>query len=151
MFNYSYHIPTIKAKSPYLNFSIAPMPQPKSAQFNVNYANYWGFAVSKKSSEEKREASWEFIIWLSQKDQSQKYLEQVRKPTARRDLIDWQKDDGELGVFAQQSLTSRSWYQVDNSSIELILNDMIELVITGKKDSLSALKTAQDQITQLMQ
>jgi len=49
MLNYSWNIATIQAKSPNLNFSIAPLPQLEGNQ-TVNYANYWAFAVSKNKN-----------------------------------------------------------------------------------------------------
>jgi multiple sugar transport system substrate-binding protein len=48
--NYSWLIPKIEAKAPKLNLGIAPIPQNKDKEdqgIDVNFANYWGFAVSK--------------------------------------------------------------------------------------------------------
>jgi multiple sugar transport system substrate-binding protein len=148
MFNYSYHLPTIRAKSPYLNFAVAPLPQIKTSEVDVNYANYWGLTVSKNS--EAAEQAWRFIVWLSQKENTKKYLEAAKKPTARRDLIAWQKDDLDLGVFARQALTAHSWYQVDSSAIETILADMIESVVLGEATVKEAINKAAAQVTLLM-
>ncbi|MFH1938074.1 MAG: extracellular solute-binding protein [Patescibacteria group bacterium] len=147
MFNYSYNLPTIRNKSPYLNFGIAPMPQIKSSEKDVNYANYWGMTVS-HNTEDINEA-WQFIVWLTQKENTQKYLELTKKPTARRDLIFWQKDDPDLGVFAQQSLTAYSWPQVDNLSIETVLADMIESVVLGQSTIKDAINKAVNDINGL--
>jgi len=149
MFNYSYHIPTIRAKSPYLNFAVSEMPQIDSVSADINYANYWGLTVSHNSQD--FEPAWQFIVWLTQKEQAQKYLELAKKPTARRDLVDSQKDDPDLGVFAEQSLTARSWYQVDNSVIETILADMIESVVRGEATIKDAILRAVNQVNLLMQ
>jgi len=148
MFNYSHHLSTIRAKSPYLNFGAAPMPQLQDKEFDVNYANYWGLAVSKNSK--GAEAAWKFIVWLSQKENSQKYLEKVKKPASRRDLILEQKNDPDLGIFAEQALSARSWYQVDNSAIETIFADMIESVILGEETVEKAIKKAAAQVSILM-
>jgi len=148
MFNYSYHLPTIKARSPYLNFGIASMPQVKTATKDVNYANYWGLAVS-HNSEAAKEA-WQFIVWLTDKENAEAYLEAAEKPIARRDLVNWQKNDPDLGVFAQQALTAHSWYQVDNLTIEQYLADMIESVVLGEATIEEAIKKAVNQVTLLM-
>ncbi len=148
MFSYSYQIPTIRAKSPYLNFGVAPMPQPKTASKDVNYANYWGTVVSRHSG--NSQAAWQFIVWLTGKENSQNYLELAEKPTARRDLISWQKNDLDLGVFAEQALTAYSWYQVDNSTIEQYLADMIESVILGQATIKEAIDLAASRVTLLM-
>lgn len=148
MFNYSHHIPTIKARAPYLNFGVAPMPQIKGREFDINYANYWAFTVSKKSK--SVDEAWKFIIYLAQKESVKKYLEKAKKPTAHRDLVDWQKDNLDLGVFARQSLTARSWYQVDSSAIETILANAIKDVVLGSATVSKAIQTAADQVTLLM-
>lgn len=144
MLNYSYHIPTIKAKSPYLNFALAPMPQIKGSANSVNYANYWGLTVSRNSKDSQ--PAWQFIRWLSQKEQAKKYLELSKRPTARRDLVNWQKDDLDLAVFAQQSLSAYSWRQVDNLTIEQELADMIESVVLGEATTNEAINKAANNI-----
>lgn len=148
MFNYSYHIPTIKERAPYLNFAIAPMCQIKGREFDINYANYWAFAVSKKS--EVSYEAWKFILYLTQRENAEKYLEEAKRPTAQRDLVDWQKQDLELGVFAKQSLTAQSWYQIDSNAIETILAEAIESVVLGTATVQKAIETSTDQVTLLM-
>jgi multiple sugar transport system substrate-binding protein len=148
IFNYAYNLPIIRAKAPYLNFAVAPMPQIKGADKNVNYANYWGLTVSRNS--EVPVAAWQFIVWLSEKENMKKYLELTERPTARRDLVDWQRDDPRIGVFAGQALTAHSWYQVDNSSIETVLANMIESVVLGESTIKDAVGKAAKQITLLM-
>jgi len=150
MFNYSHQIPIIKARAPYLNFGIAPMPQVKDRNFDINYANYWAFTVSKKdkSVENERIAqeAWKFINFLTQQTNSKKYLEKTKKPTARKDLIDWQRNDLELGVFAKQSLTAQSWYQIDNLKIEKIFTDAIDSIVLGSATVERAIDVAASQV-----
>jgi len=149
IFNYAYQLPAIRSKAPYLNFRVAPMPQIKGREFDVNYANYWAWTVSKKTK--APDEAWKFILYLSQKENSKKYLQAVYRPAARRDLIDWQKqDDLDLTVFAGQSLTAQSWYQIDSSAIEKILSDAIESVVLGSATYDKAIETASNQITLLM-
>jgi len=148
LFNYSHQIATIKARAPYLNFGIAPMPQLKSRNHDVNYANYWGFVVSKKSK--YSEPAWNFLIFLTQNSSAKKYLQTTQKPTARRDLVDWQRNDLELGVFAKQALSAKSWYQIDNAKIETIFSDAINSVILGSAAINKAMDTAASQVNLLM-
>ena len=148
MINYSYHIDTIRAKSPYLNFGVAPMPQIKNRNFDVNYANYWAHTVSKNS--DKVDEAWKFLIFLAKKENVQKYLEKSKRPTARRDLIEWQRENSDLNVFANQSLSARSWYQADNQSIEKIFADMVKSVVLGEANLEEAINKAANQVTLLM-
>ena len=148
VFGYSHHIPSIKAKAPYLNFSIAPMPQIKDRQFDINYANYWAFTVSKKSR--VADEAWRFILYLTGKRAAKKYLEKNQRPTARRDLLSWQKEDLEMEVFVNQVLTARGWYQIDSDAIETIFADAIKSVVLGSATVKRAMERAADQVTLLM-
>jgi multiple sugar transport system substrate-binding protein len=149
MFNYSYQIPIIREKAPRLNFGIAPMPQISGTDVVVNYANYWAPAVS-LGSQFKTEA-WKFLLFLASREGVPTYLETAKRPAARRDLIDFQKADLDLGVFATQALSARNWYQVDNGEIERIFADMIDDVNFGRSSVAEALRTAQNKVSVLMQ
>ena len=50
MINYSWQIDTIKKQNPKLNFAVAPVPQ-FNTNAPANFANYWGYAVSKNKME----------------------------------------------------------------------------------------------------
>ena len=124
MFGYSYHLPTIKSQAPKLNFNISKLPQINNSSRKVNYANYWVEVVSQKSSE--KDAAWDFLSFATQKDQAKTYLEKTNKPTALRSLIEEQKESKEIGVFAEQLLTAKSWYQgYDPLVMEKIMKEMI--------------------------
>lgn len=47
MVNYSWQYPVIKQKNAKLNIGIAPLPQFAKAATKSNYANYWGYAVTR--------------------------------------------------------------------------------------------------------
>ena len=147
MINYSHHIETIKNKAPYLNFGVAAIPQIAGSGSNISYANYWAPTVFVKS--ENSGWAWHFIQYMALKDNALKYLEASKRPTARRDLVDSQKDKVHLGVFARQSLIAKSWYQIDNVAIEKIFADMIESVVLGQSTIKQAIEKSANQINVL--
>jgi ABC-type glycerol-3-phosphate transport system substrate-binding protein len=49
MVNYSWHYETLRRKNAKLNFGVAPLPR-FSDGLPVNYANYWGYAVSRNKA-----------------------------------------------------------------------------------------------------
>lgn len=149
MFNYSHQIKTLRQQAPRLNFGIAPIPQ-LSSQNPTNYANYWAPTVAKASANTLE--AWKFLVFLSSRAGVATYLNATQNPTARRDLIDEQKNDGiELAVFLGQTLTARSWWQIDNIALEQILADMIDDVNFSRRDVRAALKAAEDKINLLAQ
>lgn len=129
MFSYSYDLATIKAQAPKLNFSIAKFPQIEgNPPTNVNFANYWVEVVSKKSQHPNE--AWDFIQFMTKEEQAKSYLDKTKKPTALRSLVPAQRNDDEIGVFADQVLTAKSWYKGKNEpAAEDAFREMIDLVI----------------------
>lgn len=133
MFGYSYHLPTIKTKAPKLNFLVEPLPQIEGSATPINMANYWVEAVSKKSLY-KNEA-WNFIQFMTNAENVGTYLKKTKKPTALRSLINSQKEDPEIGVFADQVLTAKSWYRGKNPVLaENFLADLIQAVLADTEN-----------------
>ena len=177
MINYSYMANRLKITDPKLNFEVAPVPQ-SDLDNKVNYANYWGMAVVKNkvlipssptqkinyTSEDRIKESWNYIKYvttgtvinkegqeiMATPDPTELYLTATKKPAARKDLIEKQKEDPELGVFAVQALTAKTWKRPKDSFIEPILNEMIDSVVSGKLAAREALEIAVSRINTLI-
>jgi multiple sugar transport system substrate-binding protein len=148
MFNYSHHIATIRSKSARFNFGIAPVPQISGTPVAVNFASYWAPTVSKQSK--NAVTAWKFLVYLSSANGAVSYVNASSRPSARRDLVEQQKSDPDLGTFAEQALSARSWYQIDNSAIETIFAEMINNVNFGRASIKDALESAENQVSVLM-
>lgn len=136
MFSYSYDLETIKAQAPKLNFSIAKLPQIEgNPPTNINLANYWVEVVSKKSKNPNE--AWDFIQFMTKEEQAKTYLEKTKKPTALRSLVATQKEDNEIGVFADQVLTAKSWYHGKNvKAAEDAIGEMIDMVFKNTNEKI---------------
>lgn len=161
IFDYSFIINDIKSKNANLNFGIVSMPQLESdPDKKINYADYYGVAVTKNVLDKtsrgnlicgyRCKTAWEFLIYLTNKNNAKIYLEKAFRPTARRDLIDFQGNDPELGVFANQSLTAKSWKQPDKALVEQILIEALDDNLRGNKGAFEVLKRAEDRIRVLI-
>jgi multiple sugar transport system substrate-binding protein len=149
IFSYSKNISYLKEKNPFLSFEVSVMPQFQAADKKINYADYWGLAASNKT--QNSAWAWDFIHYLTaNKDNSKKYLEAASRPPALRSLIQEYLGKPELGIFAEQSLTARSWPQIDNKAVEESFSKMIESVLAGASAD-SAINRAEQEITELME
>jgi multiple sugar transport system substrate-binding protein len=148
MINYAHQIPVLRAAAPRLNWAIAPVPQVSTVDSRT-YADYWPFVVSLSSKQS--DAAWTFAYYMTAGDGTVPYINAALRPTARRDLITQQKTDPDLGVFAEQALTARSWFQVDNTAIETIFADMIDAVNLGGQTFQDAIRAAEAKVSVLMQ
>jgi len=178
MLDYSWDISTIRDKAPKLNFAIAPVPQ-LNPSAPVNFPNYWAFAVAKNKTSTVAAAgsqqaaqipndvrvaeAWNFIKFLTDKplvaagqnpstvyDPAAVFLQKTGHPAARKDLIEKQKTDVDLGAFAAGNLVAKDWKEVDAPAIEAIFATMIDSVNKGAMTPADALQTAAVQVTQLM-
>lgn len=148
VFGYNSDVQKIKSKSPFLRFGVAPLPQVNPANA-VNYADYWGLAVSKQSKNPTW--AWDFIINMATQPQiAGQYSDITGQPPALRELISQKINDPALGVFARQALTARSWNQPDETRVDGIFNDAIVSAIVSQSNTREILSRAQSQITQLM-
>lgn len=182
MLNYSWNIDTVSAKSPKLNFAIAPIPQFENKPA-VNVANYWGFVVAKNamsktpvntptvSNDTRVNEAWEFLTYFSTKpdgtfggaatsssvgktatpnfDPAVSFLLKTEQPAARRDLIELQKTDPKVGVFALGNLVAKSWKQKNSQAVESIFAEMIDSVNRGQATVSDAIKTGVQRVNNL--
>jgi len=149
MINYPHQAPVIMAKAPHLNFATAPVPQLADRVEDVNYASYWGLSVSKDSL--NAQDAWQFIDFMLEPENLKKYLGAAKLPTARRDLILWQQQDGMLRPFANQIFSARSWYMGDSAVTEAVILDMIKSARVGERTIQEALEDAAARITVIIQ
>lgn len=150
MLNYSYQIPTVRAKNPRLQFAVAPAPQvgtdPNIVQ--ATFASYWPYAVSANSKAPG--AAWQFVRFLTSQQNADTVNKSEAIPPARRDSIVQYNSDPIMGVFAQQSLKAVSWPRFDISATDAIFTSMIDSVATGGASVSDVLKTAQDQLQRII-
>lgn len=147
MAGYAHQSKIIRSKAPRLNFAVAPMPQASLSDIR-NFANYWAVAVASKTAHPVE--AWKFINYLASKEGTTTYLNTTGRPSARRDLIDLQRNDPDLGVFAVQALSARSWFQADNMAIEGIFADMIDDINFNRLSVRDALGRAESRVSVLM-
>jgi maltose-binding protein MalE len=146
MFGYSYHLPTIRAQAPKLNFGITKLPQIEGNP-PINFANYWVETVSNKSKYANE--AWDFIQFETRAEQAKTYLTKAKRPTALRALVNEQIDDMGIGIFAEQVLTAKSWYRgADSAAAEKIFAEMIDNTVLGQDKIENIINLAANRVEQ---
>lgn len=137
-FGYSFDLAQIRAQAPKLNFSVAKLPQIEGNSIQINFANYWVDTVSKKSQYPNE--AWDFVQFLTKEENAKLYLATTKKPTALKSLINTQKDDEDLGVFAEQILSAKSWYHGRSiTDAERAMGEMINSALIANDKILDVL------------
>jgi multiple sugar transport system substrate-binding protein len=148
LLDYASRLAQLKNKNPYLDIGIAPVPQ-VSSDNPVDFSEYQGLAVSRQSK--NISSAWDFVVQSSTNaDVSGAYLSASGRPPALRSIIGKTVNSAFLGVFARAALIARSWYYAQNSQIQNILSQAIQKTITGGTDSRTALKDAENSVTQIV-
>jgi multiple sugar transport system substrate-binding protein len=145
--NYQHQAEILREKAPRLDFGVAQIPQITSGDVRT-YANYWPLTVARDT--DAPYAAWRLVHYLTAGDGAGFYLGVTGRPAARRDYIEQQQNDPDVGVFAEQALAARSWYQVDNLAIETIFADMIDAVNFGRSTIREALRDAEAKVSVLI-
>ena len=148
VFSYSYLRSTLQAKSPFLNYAVAAMPQIDPKKSRVNYANYWAEAVAKASPHQ--EAAWQFLKFITSKEILPKYYEAQKQVSPRLDILEQQISDPEIGVFAENALSAKSLYKPDSDVVESIFVQMIDNVILRGVAPSEAIKDATAKLNVLL-
>lgn len=148
MINYSNQIEIIKRKAPNINFGIAPLPQISNDTKRVNFASYWAFAVSKQAKDQKAVECFNFLKFLTEKAQAEKYAEKTGRVSARMDVAEAQKEDPWLGVFADQAISATSFRQANNARVGLILETAINSIVDKGTPPAEASQSASQLISQ---
>jgi len=134
-FGYPIDAKEIKARAPKLDLGLAPLPQVDPDKI-FNVARYPVEVVSKKTKHPNE--AWDFIQFISQPDKVSSFLFVTKRPTAVRSLIKDQLVNPEIGAFAGQTLTARSWYKgVDYTEAEKAFATMIDTKPTAERPDLN--------------
>ena len=148
MFAYNEDLENIRARAPKLNFGVSPMLQIEGNN-SVNMASYWLETVSKKSQHVNE--AWNFVEFITKAENVPAYLNKAKRPTALRALIDSQKQDADLQVFANQILTARSWYTgYDVKSAEAAFASLLEDATKEGVKIADAMNVAANKIAQTL-
>lgn len=149
MISYQYMEPLIKAKAPNLNWDVTAVPQISDESTKINFANYWGEAISKNSKNQQVAA--EFLKFITSKEELAKYYGLHKLVASRKDLLTTQLADTEIGVFAESALTAKTVYKRDANIYESVFLKVINDVILNSFAPDEALRNAVQQINLSLQ
>ncbi len=128
-------------KNPNLSFGISEMPQ-RDASNNVNFGKFTGFTVS--SQTKNKDIAWGAIQMLTSSQNVQEFIEYFNLPPATRDLISIYYNDPDLGVFAKQSLSSKSFYHPSKKQTKKIFKETLDQLALDRDYSNALDKMTQD-------
>lgn len=163
IFGYSYLYDQIKAEIEDLKrqnvqtinadvIRISPVPQVNNPDTSTEkrdaYANYFVETVGRNT--ENHEAAWDFLLFVTSKDNLAYYNQKTHRPTSRRDLIEDQKKDAIYGVYAEQVGYAESLDIYDWNAYAQIFGKAITDVINVTASVKDALTKAEGQLNEIL-
>lgn len=140
MVGYTYLIPTLARLNPDFEYDLKPVPQVAGTN-PVNYASYWAEAVA-KNSQHPQEA-WEFIRYITDREQMAQYSESTQQLPARREV---NQVDEKLRDLQGQLETAKTWYKGDAEKADAFFLRMISQTLSGEEPP-NAIDRAANELT----
>jgi len=136
-------------KDPFLRYQVAPMAQ-LNPQSPINYADYWGLAVVRQSSQVN--LAWEYVRYATmQPANASVYATRTSRPPALKSLLEADLADPIKGIFARQALTARSWPGPNDFYVRQIISNNIAAFLRGELTQATALQAIEYQVRQVAQ
>ncbi|KPJ84984.1 hypothetical protein AMJ57_04810 [Parcubacteria bacterium SG8_24] len=130
----------IVERAPRLDFGMAGLPQVSPTK-KRNVTLYPVEVVSKKTAYPAE--AWDLILFLAREDNVVSFLNNTKRPTALRSLINDQIADPDVKPFVEQLLTAESWYHgSDWQKVDEAFGIMLETYPTERKPDYGWILTA---------
>ena len=147
-FGYAGEWPEIKARNPHLNFDIAEVPQIKGDKTKITFAKIYGLAVMKNSSQAKKQAAMNSILFIVSNAVSKDFSQATGLASPRRDLLAEKTTDAYFGLINKAAVMSKAWLEPDGGEVRRIFKDMVESVSSGSMSAGDSVRLAKNRLDQ---
>jgi multiple sugar transport system substrate-binding protein len=148
-FGFASEIETIKQRNPNLNFDIAPMPQPKDVKNKAVYATINAFAIPKIARDPN--SAFAVMSELTGPIAEDALSKLTYLPPVRRELLGTPSTDAYMAIFHNAALISKNWIDPDSEKSRAIFEEMIESVVSGRKQPTNAILEANNAIIEYVE
>ncbi len=145
-FGFGSEASNINLKNPNLNFDIAPVPQGQIATIKRTYGKFYGFAVPRAS--QNRQGAIAVAQILANPTNALSITEAYGMAPVIRAILDIPISDPTLQVIYNQALIARGWLDPDEEATSVIIQSMIEDVVSNRTKITDAVLQAVTKITQ---
>lgn len=137
-------LPIIRAGNPNLDFDMAVMPQPQTAEVRMTYGHGYAFAVPKASK--NKTGAVKVALTLANKDNAPTFARYLGMAPALRGFLKAGPNDLFAPIFYPEALVARGWLSPAPAETDAIFGTMIRDVTTGRRSVGDALRVADQSI-----
>ena len=144
-FGFASELPDIVKKNPNLDFSVAPIPQTKDANFKLTSARVTGIAISAFSKNLNTAVTAASLMATG--DFASEFAKALALPPARRDLLAVKQTDAFSPIFYGSALYAKSWLDPSPKDSNNIFQTMVENVLSGNMEVYNAVQDANSKLS----
>jgi ABC-type glycerol-3-phosphate transport system substrate-binding protein len=148
-FGFASELRDIREKNPNIDFDVAPLPQARGGKNRVTYGSMYGFSIVRTATDQL--GAFSVLQILTAPDSLALLSNLMYLPPVRRDMIATGSTDPYQVIFYDSALISKSWLDKDPSKSNLIFQNMIESITSGRVDVHTAVNTASDSLDLYLQ
>ncbi len=130
MIDYSFRIRDLLADNPTLSYQTSPLPQIAGTDQPVVLSTSQMVGVPLVSKNPL--AAWEFISYLTNRQNSLAYANASGRPPARQDLLATAAINPQLQPFCDQAAFAQTWYRNEVGKANAIFRSAIDAVLAGQ-------------------
>lgn len=120
----------IEKKNPNLDFDMTFIPQERANTEKSTYGNLFGMAILKSSKNSA--GSFQALTSLSSSIFLKTFINDMKLPPVRRDLLSQVPPDAFSPVMYESALKSKGWLDPDHDKTNTIFMSMVENVLSGQ-------------------
>ncbi|OGG54686.1 hypothetical protein A3D62_03295 [Candidatus Kaiserbacteria bacterium RIFCSPHIGHO2_02_FULL_49_11] len=143
-FGFASEINLIRQQNPNLNFDVALMPQVRESALRASFGNMAALALSRGSVNQNGALT--IALILTSREASARFSEVLNLSPVRRDLLQTRPADPFRAIFADAALQSKGWLDPSAKDTEVIFQNMIESVASGRARVSEAVNTADSEL-----
>ena len=137
---YASELPLLKAGNPNLDFDMAVMPQPQTAERRITYGLGYAFVIPKATK--NMSGAFDAAMALAGDRMGPVAATQLQMAPALRTKLAPPSNDVYAPVFYPEALIARGWLSPAPSTVDSIFSTMIGNITTGRRSVRDALFTA---------
>ncbi len=139
---------SIRSQNANLNFDVAPVPQVRSSNNSVTYGNLTSLAIPKTSK--NINGALQIVFALSSDAVLEEISKQIGLAPVTRTLLAVRPSDPFEVIFADAALQSAAWLDPRSDVTDQIFQVMIEQVVSGRLQISGAVRTAHQELENLL-
>jgi len=147
-FGFASELEDLRSKNANLDFDVATLPQTNNLRNNLTFGKMQGLAISKKSKNVA--GAFKTISMLIQSEQLKVLGELTQLPPVARGLLAVEPLDPYQYIFFKSALAANAFLDPDEENMDLIFQEMVEALISGKRSASEAVARADDELNLLL-